>query len=734
MRQLLSALVVMSAVMWGTAASAQDQARDFSPDSARVYRASDGESLAPPSGGSAFDVVTGFLRGRGQSDATANSLVVESSSTDSRSGVTHTRLRQQVAGMTVYGTYVRASATADGRLVRVAENLEPITPAALVLAQITQAEALVAVLAEWYPTFTETLPEISTVGNTTEFDGGSFFFKNPTVTRVVVPMANGALHGGYLVTTWDDDDNMLRHTVVGRTGNILAVQVRTSADSYRIFEVNPDDPAGALAARGESRSYEGSTQSIRRTTLTRMAMGTRETDQPPLWIATSDLPPSPGHPFYARLTTLLDGHHFDRFVEGLCARFYAPVMGRPSLAPGRYFRLLLVGSFEGIDSERGMAWRATDSLAVRSFLRLAVDEAPPDHSTIARTRRLIDLETHRTVFTWVQQRLVEAGRLTGKTIAIDATTLEANAAMRSIVRRDTGESSQAFLAGLATASGIETPTREALARLDRKRKKKTSNTDWTHPHDPDAKVTKMKDGRTHLAHKAEHAVDMETGAIVAVTLHGADVGDTTTIIETAIAATEQVEDAQANVDDPQALDEIVGDKGYHSNQTLIDLDAVGIRSYVSEPDRGRRDWSKAPEAQAPVYGNRRRMRGRRGRRLMRQRGERIERSFAHLYDTGGMRRTHLRGHTNILKRLLIHAGGFNLGLVMRHLIGIGTPRGLQGRVAAVRATLSVHMGVVRGRLTPISSSHRLIPAVRGRLASLTTFAVNSSAAITCTTG
>ena len=465
-----------------------------------------------------------------------------------------------------------------------------------------------------------------------------------------------------------------------------------------------------------------------------MAMGTRETDQPPLWIATSDLPTSPGHPFYARLTTLLDGHHFDRFVEGLCARFYAPVMGRPSLAPGRYFRLLLVGYFEGIDSERGMAWRATDSLAVRSFLRLAVDEAPPDHSTIARTRRLIDLETHRTVFTWVQQRLVEAGRLKGKTIAIDATTLEANAAMRSIVRRDTGESDQAFLAGLATASGIETPTREALARLDRKRKKKTSNTDWTNPHDPDAKVTKMKDGRTHLAHKAEHAVDMETGAIVAVTLQGADVGDTTTIIETAIAATEQVEDAQANVGDPQSLDEIVGDKGYHSNQTLVDLAAGGIRSYVSEPDRGRRDWSKAPEAQAPVYGNRRRMRGRRGRRLMRQRGERIERSFAHLYDTGGMRRTHLRGHTNILKRLLIHAGGFNLGLVMRHLIGIGTPRGLQGRVAAVLATLSVHMGVVRGRLTPISSSHRLIPAVRDRLASLTTFAVNSSAAITCTTG
>jgi transposase len=418
-----------------------------------------------------------------------------------------------------------------------------------------------------------------------------------------------------------------------------------------------------------------------------MAMGIREGEQSSLWVATSDLPASPGHPFYARLTALLEAHDFDRFVEDLCRRFYAPVMGRPSLTPGRYFRLLLVGYFEGIDAERGIAWRATDSLAIRTFLRLPLDEAPPDHSTIARTRRLIDLETHRAVFTWVQQRLVESGLLTGKTVAIDATTLEANAAMRSIVRRDTGEGYQAFLTGLAKASGIETPTRDDLARLDRKRKKKTSNTDWTSPSDPDAKVTKMKNGRTHLAHKAEHAVDVETGAIVAVTLQGADAGDTTTIVETATAAADQIADAQVDVAEPQALDEIIADKGYHSNQTLIDLDAVGVRSYIAEPDRGRRDWSKTPEAQAPVYGNRRRVRGPRGRRLMRQRGERIERSFAHVYDTGGMRRTHLRGHTNILKRLLIHTGGFNLGLVMRQLIGVGTPRGLQGRLAAVIAAL-----------------------------------------------
>jgi transposase len=462
-------------------------------------------------------------------------------------------------------------------------------------------------------------------------------------------------------------------------------------------------------------------------------MGTRETDQPPLWIAASDLPASPGHPFYARLNAILNDHGFDQFVEDRCRQFYAPVMGRPSLAPGQYFRLLLVGYFEGIDSERGIAWRAADSLAVRGFVRLALDETAPDHSTISRTRRKIDLETHRAAFTWVQQRLVEVGLLQGKTIAIDATTLEANAAMRSIVRRDTAETYQEFLTRLAQVSGIETPTREQLARLDRKRKKKTSNKDWTHPWDPDAKVTKMKDGRTHLAHKAEHAVDLETGAIVAVTLQGADQGDTTTIVATATAAAEQIEAAQADVKEPQPLEEIIADKGYHSNETMVALAAVGIRSYVSEPDRGRRDWSRAPAAQAPVYGNRRRIRGRRGRHLMRQRGERIERSFAHLYDTGGMRRTHLRGHANILKRLLIHAGGFNLGLVMHQSIGRGTPRGLQGRRATVIAARWVFIRATGRRLVTMALSQPHLTVMRGWL-TRTMIAVKSSASTTCATG
>jgi transposase len=429
-----------------------------------------------------------------------------------------------------------------------------------------------------------------------------------------------------------------------------------------------------------------------------MAMGKRKSEQAPLWIPTTELPVSPGHPFYQRLNEILDAAGFDRFVEEHCRPFYAPVMGRPSLAPGRYFRLLLIGYFEGLDSERGIAWRAADSLAVRQFLGLGLDEAAPDHSTISRTRRLIDVEAHQAVFTWVQERLVEAHLLRGKTLAVDATTLEANAAMRSIVRRDTGESYQKFLTRLATASGLKTPSREALARLDRRRKKRTSNAEWVNPSDPDAKVTQMKDGRTHLAHKVEHAVDLETGALAAVTLHGADVGDTTSLLATTLTAAEQLAGVQATV--PTAL---VGDRGYHSNDTLLTLRALGIRAYLAEPDRGRRCWAKEPEAQQPVYANRRRVGGPRGKRLMRRRGEYVERTFAHVYDTGGLRRVHLRGHPNILKRLIVHAGAFNLGLLMRHVFGRGTPRGLQGRRQPwdlLWLTLSSLLAALRLALTP----------------------------------
>jgi transposase len=424
-----------------------------------------------------------------------------------------------------------------------------------------------------------------------------------------------------------------------------------------------------------------------------MAMGTRKQreKQEDIWIAHTELASAPGHPFYQRLNELLEGEKFDEFVEGRCAKFYAAKYGRPSLTPGIYFRSLLIGYFEGIDSERGIAWRLADSLVLRRFVGIGLDEYTPDHSTISRTRRLIDLDTHREVFGWVLGVLADRGLLQGKRVAIDATTLEANAAMRSIVRRDTGESYEEFLRGLAKASGIETPTREQLARLDRKRKKRTSNKEWKSPSDGDARIAKMKDGRTHLAHKAEHAVDLDTGAVVAVTLQGADKGDTTTLDETlsdaGMAVAELVgREAELRPDDPpkvnlNGIEEVVADKGYHSGAVAKRVQSYGVRSYISEKQqKGRRHWQGKAEQQRAVYQNRQRVRGEYGKSLLRRRGELVERSFAHCYETGGMRRTHLRGHQNILKRQLIHVGAFNLSLILRKLMGAGTPREWKNRV------------------------------------------------------
>jgi transposase len=305
----------------------------------------------------------------------------------------------------------------------------------------------------------------------------------------------------------------------------------------------------------------------------------------------------------------------------------------------------------------------------------------PDHTTISRTRRLIDLETHRAVFTWVLRRLAEAELLKGKALGVDATTLEANAAMRSIVRWDDGRTYQEFLTGLAKESGIETPTREDLARLDRKRKKKTSNDEWVSATDPDAQITKMKDGRTHLAHKEEHAVDLDSGAVVAVTIHGGAKGDTTTVGDTVAEADRNLNEARGKDDAAADKPAIVSDKGYHSKRVLLDLASTGHRTYIAEPQRGRQHWDGEAAEQKAVYGNRRRKNGARGRRLMRRRGELVERSFAHVLDTGGLRRSHVRGHENVLKRTLVHVAAFNLGVLLRKLVGCGTPRGLQGRLA-----------------------------------------------------
>jgi transposase len=451
-----------------------------------------------------------------------------------------------------------------------------------------------------------------------------------------------------------------------------------------------------------------------------MAMGTRRARQrqEELFYA-SERAEAPGHPFYERLNGVLNEAGFDAFCEERCRPFYHQKLGRPSLAPGVYFRLLLIGFFEGIESERGIGWRVADSLSLRRFLNYGLNEATPDHVTISRTRRLLDEATHQAVFTFVLTEVARRGLLQGKTIGIDATTLEANAAMRSIVRRDTSESYMEYLRRLAAEAGIDPSDDEAVRRMDRQRKKKTSNEEWVNPHDPEAEVTKMKDGTTHLAYKAEQAVDLETGAIVAMTTHGGAVGDRESVQETLPVAGEAVAEqiATPTAQGPykvheQGLREVVTDKGYHSGAGLVAMSRMGVRTYVSVPRQPRRNWEGKREQQAAVYANRRRVKGARGRSLLRRRGELLERPFAHQYETGALRRLHVRGRGNVAKRVLLQAAAFNLALILRTMTRAGTPRGLAdlkrtllGALLRVLAALSTIPAPLSGldESSPLSS-------------------------------
>jgi transposase len=413
-----------------------------------------------------------------------------------------------------------------------------------------------------------------------------------------------------------------------------------------------------------------------------MALGRRKNErQQDFWVATADLPRSEGHVFYQKLDQLLRDAGFDEFVETLCQPHYHDTMGRPGIPPGTYFRMLLVGYFEGIGSQRGIAWRCADSLSLREFLSVALTEDTPDHSSLTRVRDRLPLSVHEQVFQFVLQVADSKGLLKGKTVAVDATTLEANAAMKSIVRRDTGEDWQEYIKRLMQESGEieegDEPTVEEIARFDRKRKdKKTSNREWQSTTDPDSRITKMKDGRTHLAYKAEHTIDLETELILAAEVYPANEADAATIGPSISTAQNNVIAAQSDAN----IEEGVADKGYYKNETLAELEFTeGLRTYIAEPKfKDRRNWKNKPEEYCQaVANNRRRVKGNRGRALQRLRSERVERSFAHVCGTGGSRRTWLRSIEKVKKRYMMSAMARNLGLVMRSLFGFGTARSLQ---------------------------------------------------------
>jgi transposase len=412
-----------------------------------------------------------------------------------------------------------------------------------------------------------------------------------------------------------------------------------------------------------------------------MALGRREGSDGAMGIATNRLARSPGHPFYERLNRVLGEAGFDRFVEERCKPFYAVGQGRPSIPPGVYFRMLMVGYFEGIDSQRGIAWRCTDSLALREFLGAGLGDRVPDHSSLTVIRQRLPLELHEEVFVFVLRVLSEKGILRGKTIGVDATTLEANAAMKSIVRRDTGESWREYIRGLAAEEGVDDPSDDDARRMDRGRKKKrVSNQDWASPSDPQGRITKLKDGRTRVGYKAEHVVDLETEVVLAATIYPGDASDGETFVESISRSQENVVRAESEA----FAEEVVADKGYHKASELAEVQAYGLRTYIPERnERPKRRWRDKPrEWREAFFSNRRRVRRAKGRRLQRLRSERLERTFAHVCGTGAARRTWLRGVENVQKRYLVTVAARNLGLLMRVLFGVGSPRSLQGLAAA----------------------------------------------------
>jgi transposase len=448
-----------------------------------------------------------------------------------------------------------------------------------------------------------------------------------------------------------------------------------------------------------------------------MAMGKRKRRQDALFLASEDLARSPGHPFYRKLNELLAEAGFDRWIERRCERYYETEekRGQRSIPPGVYFRMLLIGYFEGIDSQRGIAWRCSDSRSLAEFLGYGPAEATPDHSTLTNTRKRLPPEVFDEVFQFVLNIAAARKLIDGKTVGVDSTTLEANAAMKSIVRRDTGEDWKQYVTRLMREEGVidqeHEPTDEEIRRYDKGRKnKKVSNEDWVSPNDAEARITQLKDGRTHLAYKAEHVVDLKTDLVLAAEIRPGDAADTATLCDSVLKAQENLQGAKLEAE----IEEVAADKGYHSNEMIEQCHALRLRTYIPEPKlKHERTWTDKPaEFQRAVYENRRRMKRAKGKRLGRLRSERVERSFAHVCDTGGMRRSWLKGVVDVTKRYLIAVAAHNLGRILRKLLGIGKPKALQGGYAdeALRALAQLLMPLAVRPFSAIEATRQFLLA------------------------
>ena len=397
--------------------------------------------------------------------------------------------------------------------------------------------------------------------------------------------------------------------------------------------------------------------------------------QPEFWIAAAQVAKPAKSTFYAKLDETLDSFGFAVKVRALCAPAYkSNGSGRPGIDPVVYLKMMMVGFFENLPSERAIASRCEDSIAIRTFLHYDLTEATPDHSSLSIIRQRLEGPVYEQVFTLVLSALSEHGLLRGKNLGIDSSVLEANASLRGLVNRNTGEAYWDYVKGLAAESGIDPQDSAAVRKFDRKRPKKMSNQEWENPDDPDAKIGPKKDGATDMIYKPETVVDLDSGAIVGAEILPGNQADHQEASTHILEAQRTINVARGEAATVLTVETSTADKGYFEVSQLQALQHEQIKTVICDPIRQRHlDKLSESERQA-VQAAHRSAQSQYGQKLLRRRGMHLERAFAHILDCGGMRRATLRGRQNLNKRFKLAAAFYNLSQLMRNLFGIGTPK------------------------------------------------------------
>ena len=426
----------------------------------------------------------------------------------------------------------------------------------------------------------------------------------------------------------------------------------------------------------------------------------KKTVQPEFWIAADQVVGAAGSGFYAKLEETLESFGFAAKVRALCASAYDQSgVGRPGIDPVVYLKMIMVGFFEDLPSERAIAARCADSMSIRAFLNYELDEKTPDHSSFTVIRQRLSLDVYERIFNLALQALREHGLLRGKNLGIDSSVIEANASLRALVHRNTEEQYWDYVKRLAAESGIDPDDAAAVRKFDRHRPGKGSNQEWVNPNDPDAKIGRTKDGATDMIYKPEAVVDLDTGAIVQAQVHPGDQVDHKEMATRVLEAQQNINQAAGEKLDTLTVNTVTSDKGYYAVTELQALQQEDIRTVIADPIDNRRLDKLETDQKKAVQAARRSVKSKSGKDLLRRRGMHIERSFAHILDCGGMRRTTLRGWENLNKRFKLAAAFYNLSQLMRKLFGIGTPKQLaaRGRLLFLQFTylLAVIAGIVR---------------------------------------